>query len=344
MKPWVLCTLLLSAIMVSCESSSLITLEVQRPAEVRLPADISSVLIVDNAAAQPENFGHSVYGLRQKMENAKYDAEYFRTLFLTNLETKLKQNKISKVELKRTRTKNQYTDATPLSEKAIAEIDSTHSYDLIISVDKFLLESALRANYIAAENIYRVTLDGYSKPFIRAYSLKDKVRTFELPQSDTLFWENFDYALEITVARFPSPKLCLADLMSYSVDHLYKKLFPNKEFVQRTIYESMHSNMMDAARYAKQNRWAEASYIWEYVYDNSKNKRVKGYCAANLAVNFEIIDQFDKATDWAWKAKAMFDLDPKSTLMGANTQMEKYIKDLKIRQKEVGILEAQSDY
>lgn len=339
----VLYLILLTIVLASCESISFITLEVQRPAEVRLPAGVSKVLVIDNSVGQPEDYGHEVFNIRKRLDNLKFDSEALKTTFVNALAAKLKENKSLQVEVRNVHPAKSFTNDNPVSSDFLKSIDSTHQADLVISVDKFLMESVFRASYIPSENLYRLTLDAYNRPVVRVYSLNNEQRTFVLNPQDTLFWENYDYTLTNAVARFPKPAMCMSDLMGYSAEKLYKRIFPNKEFVQRFIYETSNRNMLDAARYAKQNRWAEASYIWDYMYQSIKTNRLKGFCAANLALSCEIQDQFDKAIEWAETAKSLLEKDEKANLQGETERVTAYLSDLKIRQKEVKIME-QSDY
>ena len=335
---FIFATVILSA----CETTSFISLEVQRPAEVNFFAPVKKIVVVDNAVSQPNNFGHLVYAFQKNQDNLSFDAEAFRRLFVNNLVQKLKSDNKIPVSSSRIYSSKTYKDSKALESSEVKEIASSTGADVIISVDNSLIASLYRLNYVHDENLYRLTFDASHSTVLNVFEqVGDSILMNKVIHKDSLYWEAFDYSSEAVILRFPDKKICMEDLINHSVESLCKKLFSNKEIVQRTLYGKGISNMLDATRYAKQNKWTEASCIWEYEYEITKNNRLKGFCAANLALYNEVIDQFDQASYWANVAKGNFQKDDKSRINSDDKSMELYVKDLKQRKVEVTLLEQQ---
>ncbi|MDD2797323.1 MAG: DUF6340 family protein [Bacteroidales bacterium] len=335
-------TTLLVGFLISCETTSVITLEVKRPAEIELPDNISKIVIVDNTVPQPANFGHSMFTFKVRQESPSYDALKLNESFVDELANKINGTHSLKASLKRMNNKKSFTDESSLSSSQIQAIADSTGAEMLISIDRIQINSVLKMSYVANENLYRVTLDGRNFPQATVYNLKTNTKIATLNQQDSLYWENFDMSSELAFSRFPSPISCLNDMMTYSADKLYRRIFPNQEFVQRNLYFTQTSNMLDALKYAKQNRWQEASYIWEYEFNQSKSKRIKAYCAANLALYSEIMDQFDAAISWAEQSKSIFQNSNSMNLRSEISKIDLYIKDLNVRNIQVTRL-AQQD-
>ena len=332
----------LSILLASCETISFITLQIQRPGEVGLPSGITQIVVVDHAMAQPDDFGHTMTIFQQKQSNSSFDSEKLKNLFVDWLSNRINLNYSSKVYQQKVSTVKLYTDESTLTPKQIEEIvDSTHA-DLIISIDRLLNESSFKLGYMPVENLYRATLDGRNNLSVNLFS--PKLQPIKIEQHDTLFWENYDFASDLAVSRFPAPATCLEDLMGYSADRLFKRIFPNHESVQRVIYTSINSDMSDAERYAKRNKWVEASYIWDFKFKTSKNERLKAYCAANMALYSEVFDQFDEAIRWAEISKSLFQKCKSIDMTTEEERIKQYVKDLNNRKAELQILEKQSEY
>lgn len=333
----------LSLLMYSCESTSVVSLEIKRPAEVQFKQPIKSIVFVDHATDQPNNVGHTLSNFLRQQNNQVFNAKHFHSLFVSTFEKTLKSVQKYDVTCLRLHPKKKYDESTPIAQEELNAIFEKNGADLVISLDRFLLESSLKLNYIQAENMYRLTYDASNSAVFNLYQKQDQMTHQQLLHRDSLYWENFDYTTEAVISRFPDTKLCLTDLVSHSVDELYKKLFLNTEIVQRTLYESTQSDMLDAKRYVSQNKWQEASYIWQYWYEKSKNNRMKAFCAANLALYSEISDNFDDAILWANLAKEKFESDRKSVDNGEPDRMTDYIKILKTRKEQVAIIKKQLD-
>lgn len=329
----------------SCDTTSFITLEVLRPAKVNFASPVSKIVVVDHSVAQPNKVGHYVYLFQKKEGTQSFNADSLKQQFVSALTQKVRIEKGIPVATRQVLSEKQYTDSQPLDMMMVKEIVDSTNANVIISIDNVAIQSLYRLIFLKNENLYRLTFDASHSCVLNIFEKNgdDSFATQTLVHRDSLFWENYNFFADEVVARFPNTKLCIGDLVNHSVDQLYKKLFPTKEIVQRTLYGTTAANMQDAARYVHQNKWQEASYIWEYEYERSKNTRLKGFCAANLALYCEICDKFDDAIEWAETAKTNFRLNTKSKINGDDQRMGDYASDLRQRKAEALMLDKQKN-
>ena len=60
--------------------------------------------------------------------------------------------------------------------------------------------------------------------------------------------------------------------------------------------------MKEANSYWNRGNYEEASYLWEYVYENAEKMGRKAKAAANMALYEELNDRYDSALDWVKKS------------------------------------------
>jgi hypothetical protein len=332
-----LLTLLTSA----CETVSIITIEVKRPAEFTLPEHITKVVVVNNTLTQPATYGHTASSFGGNGIETSQKTEELPGLFVSNFAKVLTGKGLFKVVTQKGLPEKSFLEDTPLNEQQMDRISDSEKPDLVISLDRFLVESVLKINYVATENSYKVTMDGRCFPVVRIYDLHARKVIFTSKMQDTLYWENYDMTSEGAISHFPATKTCMEDLTMYSVDQLHKKLFPNSEKVQRFLYVGMNRNMRDAYNYVLKDKWEEATYIWEYLYESTKNEELKAYCAANLALRSEILDNFDRAIECVDISKSLFENSNSLSMRCEAPRMGKYSYDLKVRASQIELLEKQ---
>jgi hypothetical protein len=335
----VLILMVLGVLLVSCETISFLTIEVKRPAEVALPRNVAKVVVVDNTAPQPDSYGHSMYSFKKKVADPSVKTAGLPDLFVDYFANKLKNRRMFRVYKQKLNPDKSFLEETALNKWQMKALADSTGADLAISLDRFLVETDIRINYSQNDYLYRVTMDGRSYPTLRIYDLKGFKQLNVLRGQDSLFWENADLSSEQVFSGFPPIPACMDDLTMYGVDRLLNRILPFDEPVQRFIYVGSNTNMRDAAVYVKKNKWNEASAIWGYLYENTKGKRLKAYCAANLALNSELSDQFEEAIRWAGLSKDLF--SSISSMKDEASRVDQYISDLKVRMKQIEKLEQQ---
>ncbi len=342
MKHSVLYIFFLGLFMTSCQSVSFLTIEVKRPAEIVIPESVQNVVIVNNSEDQPDDFGHTVYKFRSKEENPKLKTAGMADLFTQELAKRLNALQWFRVyQQKPEHSTKTFLEELPLNHSQIKEIsDSTHA-DLIISLDRFIIETLIKLSVSNEQGLYRITMDGRAYPTLRLYDVNKDRSIYTLRQQDSLFWEVYDITAEQAVNRFPAPLYCFQDMVVYGVDRMMKKLVPYTESVDRLYFIAGNLNLHDAATYVKQNRWDDAASIWEYEYKHSQRKKIQAFTATNLALYYEISDKFDDAIEWAEKASLHFQQMKSTAAQSESERLVQYIRELKQRKGEAVKLEEQ---
>lgn len=342
----ILYTLFLGLVFASCQTVSVITIEVKRPAEISIPENVQKVVVVNNIEDQPDDYGHKVLssnGTIRKDSNPKFKTAGLGDLFTNELVARLNsihwftvyKQKLSVPSYKT------FLEELPLSKSQSQELKDSTQSDLIISLDRLIIESEIKLNFLDDQNLFRVTMDGRSYPTIGLYTAKEGKVLYTIRQQDSLYWQNYGLTSEQAVSGFPAPQNCFQDLVMYGVDRIMKKLIPYSEQVNRWYYSSGNINLHDAANYVKRNRWDDAASIWEYVYENNKRVKVKAFSAANMALYCEIIDRFDEAIEWAEKSVQHFNQMKSDSARDEAEGILQYISELKRRKEEAGKLDKQ---
>jgi len=93
--------------------------------------------------------------------------------------------------------------------------------------------------------------------------------------------------------------------------------------------------MKDAYRYWEEEKFEEASYIWEYVYKKGKDQGRRAKAAANLAIYNEIEENFAQALEYIEEAMKIF---VEKNYVAEAEYASSYYQDLKKRIEENNIL------
>lgn len=330
----------------SCQTVSFLTIEVKRPAEIAIPENVQSVVVVNNSVDQPEDFGHKAFssdGSSRKSATLKIKTEGVADLFVTELAKRLNDLhwfKVYKQKLNISSSKT-FLEEAPVSFSTLRQVEDSTQADMIISLDRYLVESDIKLNYQVEQNVFRVTMDARAYPTVRLYDISKRQIIHSIRQQDSLFWQNYGLSSEQAINGIPSPEICFQDMVMYSVDRVMKKIVPFSEQVERIYYVSGNVNLRDAANYVKRNRWDDAASIWEYLYENHKRTKIKAYSAANMALYCEISDKFDEAIEWAEKSISHFQqLKSESAKQEAGFLL-RYVKELEQRKSDAEKLDEQ---
>ena len=123
--------------------------------------------------------------------------------------------------------------------------------------------------------------------------------------SDTLAWYAYGDTPEMARMDLPMFDICLEEALSHLSKRVADNLTPHKRVVERYIFVTGHVAMNDAYKYWQNKQYTDASYIWEYVFKNANNAGRKAKAAANLAVYYEIEDDYATAHKYAQQAHSL---------------------------------------
>lgn len=205
-----------------------------------------------------------------------------------------------------------------------------------------------------------ITMDGFQMDIKKEYydryaqlALKFVGKTFfkiyepgadNTPQThicvDTMIWSSNSWGVLVDDMQFLSDRI--SEAIAYFAEQNINRFIPYLKLSERMLYVSNNPEMRDAGRYLAKDKWEEASYMWEYVYENDSNDDTKAKAAANLAVACEMKDDFTKAIEWAQKSYNLFSSLSSKGKDKENVEMlGTYIKLLEQRKKDVQLLQEQ---
>lgn len=303
MKSHFLYSILFCLLTAGCQSASQLSITTLTPAEITFLPSERNLVIVNRATEEPAENDNSYIDLQGKKQAFRPEYEKLVPVFVQTLTEGLDQtNYFSSVRVwpadslpEEMRDRN-----VPLSEDQLAEIRQTTGAQTVLCLNGYRYEATLRDHVLPGGAYFRSTLDMVAKAGF------DLCRPGETPVSysfpDTLFWEGYGFSPDEARLQLPPYADCLTEAAIYAAHQQIKHLTPYPTEENRYYFTSSNPAMRDAAQYVRQNRWQEASYLWEYVYEKSKSTSTRAKAAANLALYYELDDRYSQALEWAQQA------------------------------------------
>lgn len=302
---------IVAIVLSACSGIKTLTIQTHEAAQVTLPKDIRKLLIVDNAVSQSSDVGHTVRRLgRSISERATVITDSLPIIFTEALAQFLEEEEFYDVVMlhdKPLRLDREYWKEEPLSPEKMLELKKETGADAIVSLDKLLVTSNWRDNFIQEGYPY-ATLNSKISTTLRVYlpTLEGKIPTIHF--TDSLQWEGFDISDGRAYAEFviPHAEHALKDLTIYAADKMTYVLTPHWMTQERWYYTLPSSTVREAESFAEQAKWAEAVAKWESFYNSSKKKIDKAKVASNIALGYEMLDDLKTAHTWITIAQELF--------------------------------------
>ena len=322
----------------ACNSVSVISLNVKAPARVVFPKRVDNVVIVNNAGIQPKDEGHAVYSNKTE-EKVSISVDSLSTLMCRHLwENIAEQNFFSEVNFYNVpmRENDEYLSVSPLSVLKINDIAEQTGAEAVISLDYFYVKSFLSINRIRDYGIFEAVyeIDTQMQPTI--YVPGETRKSIALV--DTLFWTAYGISPDDAVARLPYFNDAVFTAIARAGEIAAKALIPHKQTEERKCYSSFSGDMKKAMKAVNENEWDKALDIWISVYEKSNNLSIRARCATNIALAYEIRDDYDRAEEWAVQAQKEF---VSSGSESESHYLKFYVKRLKQRKIESALLDMQ---
>ncbi len=175
-----------------------------------------------------------------------------------------------------------------------------------------LKESSL---YVPEQLTDLPAMDGVITPVVRAYVTNRSTPLFEVSSTDTV-------CREIT-PTLTYEKL-IKDASEYAGTLPMKQLLPHWQEIFRAYFDGGRVEMRDAGVYVREQNWEEAARIWQKLYDNKKGT-VRMRAAYNLAVHYELQNEFERALEY---------LDEATRCVKAGSWEEAFLKVYRIQLAE----------
>ncbi len=156
--------------------------------------------------------------------------------------------------------------------------------------------------------------------------------------ADTLSWYAYGDTPKEARLSMPPFEMCLEEALSELAGLAMERFVPHVESVERYLFVTAHPAMKDALKFWQSEQYVEASYLWEYVYEKAKDKGRKASAAANLALYYELQDDYEAALKYAESAYNLF---IEAHGVAEAEYVANYCEDLRKRIADVSLLEMQ---
>lgn len=290
----------------SCTTLYEFPIEVFQPAKVNLPPNIKNITLASRNLKYRSDTLQHFYSRNNKLTKDigrfNIDSIAAKACF-DSLSAKLNQlQHFEKVTVLPVNTfPSQYTQKiNPPSKAQVQQLATDTQADVLILLDMFS----------AFYSIYPVSDDNQQVAQVVTASIWTiyEPSTYRILQHqsliDTLYWDGLDEKSDYLASRIPNKKAAIAIAAGLAGANYSKNLVPFWKQVKRQLLSCNREEFPVALDLAKNNKWEEASAIWE-KYINNKNIRFQLIALHNLAVTREMEGNIEEAQQLLSNASAI---------------------------------------
>ena len=213
---------------------------------------------------------------------------------------------------------------------AVVSLDKT---DMVVNMEDHTLLGS------SGETVFVTDLSVATTLNLRVY-WPNKIEPSSEMVTDTLYWQSFGYTPDEAHSSLPLTAEFIQEAMRQISARVRELFIPHVDNVNRYIYTSTNPAMDDAYDFWQQKKYKEASYLWEYVYEEQKNETTRAMAAANLAVYNELFDNYKVAIEWVDKSLSLFEKRVDSNASDI-TALRDYRRQLMERKSDNSLLQKQ---
>ena len=307
-------SLFISAIgllMINCSGLKYLTIETREPAQVTLPENILRITVVNNVVQQPNDIGHNLISLgksgteRDKASSDSIAIFYTEALtqFLSEADYFLNVSYYNEP----LRNDSDFFREEMLSPEKMNKIRSKTRADAIISLDKLIIETDKKEHFKQQGYLYS-DMSAKIHSIMRVYLPTMDGKIPAIQYTDSLHWEGFDIqdSKAYSEIMLPSREEAMKILAVYAAEKMTNVFAPHWEMQDRWYYTMPNTPMREGENFAKGVDWENAILKWESFYNSQSNKSSKAKAASNLALAYEMLDDMEKAFEWAETANHLF--------------------------------------
>jgi hypothetical protein len=311
-----------------------------KPAGYTVDPSIVSVVVVDNSYPYRADSIHKLNLLGEKsyLDSAFYDG--FGTEAARMLAKTLNERAFFDTVYYYPYPVNRPADSIPypaLHADTLTKLIDKYQVQAVISLESYRYNSSVKVDNVS--DYYYVSQDVAGTAFWKVYDMRGLLLDAYL-QRDSIFWDNTEPVSQMKLS-IPEISESLDALAGFMGERYTDRLAPRWDVEQRTFFVGGHYLFSRATDLAKVNSWDEAAKVWYYVYEHG-NKKQKAMAALNIALSYEMRNNFEEALAWADVSRNLFN---KMGSMGASNlnkmQAQQYYLRLKEREDEKVKLENQ---
>ena len=299
---------LLLCLLSGCGTLNYIDIETYNPAEVTFPENVKKILVVNNSVPQSEDRGYKYTLLGKLQDTCKIQTDSI--IFNTCRELGkaiVEENYFEDVLLYNDAIREDglcYSDTKLTQDKVQASCNESGA-DAIVSYDRLLFDITKETSFVS-DGYYTSSFNAKATGVVRSYLPQREAPLATIYVSDSLYWKEDAYTVSMLDDFLPPPSEALNILSEYLAKKVRPYFVPYWEKETRWYYKGVGTRWQEAAAYAANEKWDEASAIWKHIYERSSSWKNKAKTACNIALTCELKGDFKKAKEWADKSYALF--------------------------------------
>ena len=303
-----LCSLLLvlCSLYVNAQQQWYFSVDERYPAERQQLQGKQRILVVNNALTQPQDFGHTTMIDGENQNHAEIDLSrsilYCLFSVTQTMESTGEFDAVELMDISQNHSTNYYT-RTPLTFSQAERLCTDYQADALLTLNQLVLYDIVES-FPTDEGTYYAYLQAYAQSHWTIH-YAGQTREVTFTQADTLLWESqLHYTRAQSLSDLPSRQEALLYLARELGNRMGSSFAPSWQTTRRYIYELPDLQAgLDAFRL---QRWNSAINQWITIVDDSKDKKAAACAAANIAIAYEMLGDYDSACDYAQRASRLF--------------------------------------
>ena len=219
-----------------------------------------------------------------------------------------------------------------ISWKYLERLSENSNADIFIVLDSLSLsmQSEIISDYYSIPTEYYKYRELSINAYWSIFDLVDKKRLDYYHYSDTLLWDAIGYSKAEVNHKLLGVERSIKETSYFAAKDYASRVFPGWRLETRYYFILGNKDFEKAGKLAKNNKWLEASAIWENYIDNI-DKEIASRACYNLALASEMMGKYGAAIGWA----------ERSNSIKSKTRTRYYISVLKTRKNNLEKLQKQ---
>lgn len=257
-------------------------LNVRHAAQISMPADLDSVLVVNKTKVE-KGKGNKVFSVLEGLVTgepilgdkygAKSAVKNMQKLIIESDRMDLIHNDIINLGLK------DISGETPIKSNIIDSICEEYGADGLIALELFDSDSYYSSNSSEVRTQWRIYYPNERK-IIDEFVIYSGANNHSFSSS------------------IPAAYSSISKAGAYGAELYFKRIIPCYARESRYYYSKGSHEIKAAKKSVKIGNWDQAIYYWEVETESQTNQKNAGKAAYNLALAYEIKEDFDKALEW----------------------------------------------
>ena len=330
------------SLLIGCSSVRTVSIETYAPAEVTFPSNTFNVVVVNNAALQPDDVGHSMQHMNKKLEAYSMPADSVLLIAFKSLASAIHQQRYFRKTLvfnTPIRQDELYYSDSKLSTNQVDSICNVVGAGAIISIDRMLFNG--KRSIVSHDGFLYGSQRVNVTAIIRAYIPNRANPLATVHVVDSLEWLEASSNKILLDQLLPTANEALRETAAYVSSKVYRNFVPHWVATERSYYCSIESRWKEATAYAEKSKWTEANMYWMQLFNRKKSTLSKARLANNIAFSYEMMNEFEKAEDWLEKSEVFYLQQPEGKWNIEIARAIKYKDELNQRIKDENKLNMQ---